>query len=74
MKANTPKTTGSKPQVKPKYPKMPTIENDFLTFFANLMIIKTMLCKFGYSEYWSKWAFNDMIDSAYLLMVQGYEI
>lgn len=57
-----------------KYPRMPKIENDFLLFFANIMLIKSLLNKFGYSKYWKVWNFNDCIDSAFLLLVRGYEI
>lgn len=67
---------GSRPKkpVKPKYPKMPDVGNYFITFFANLMLIKAVLSKYGYSEYWASWDFDKLIDSAFLLMVQGYEI
>lgn len=57
-----------------RYPKMPKIENTFLMFFANIMLIKSLLNKFGYSRYWKEWNFDNCIDSAFLLLVRGYEI
>jgi len=74
MIANAQTDKKPKKPKKPKYPKVPSIESDFLIFFTNLMLIKTMLFKFGYAEYWTKWDFYDLIDSAFLLMVRGYEV
>jgi hypothetical protein len=74
-KNNKPAKGGnSKKPVPPKYPKMPDVGNFFITFFANLMIVKAVLAKYGYSDYWSNWDFDKLIDSAFLLMIQGYEI
>ena len=74
MEAEARKAKGYVKPKEPKYPKVPTIESGFLTFYVNLMLIKTMLTKFNYTEQWSDWDFRDVIDSAFLLMVQGYEI
>ena len=75
MEANTKtKGKGMKKPKKPKMPKQPTIESTFIIFMVNLSLVKSLLFKYGYALHWPKWDLIDIIDTAFLLMVKGYEI
>lgn len=72
MTAEQRKVERKKPKV--KYPEMPMPKSAFFAFFTNLMLIKTLLFKYGYSDHWQSWDFEDCIESGYVLLLQGYEI
>lgn len=52
----------------------PDIESNYLKFTINFTIMKTLLFKFGYEKYWSKWSLFDLSDSALMLLVKGFTI
>lgn len=68
------KVKGEKRAKKPRKIPEPKIENAFLVFYANLMLVRALLCKYGYSYHWDTWNFKDLIETAFSLMVKGYTI
>ena len=68
------KEKGYKAPVKPREVKAPAVKSKFLAFSVNLMVLKTLLFKHGYSDYWSKWSLIKLCDVSLLLMVQGFTI
>lgn len=68
------KEKGYKAPVKPREVEAPIVESKFLAFSVNLMVLKTLLFKHGYSDYWNEWSLIKLCDVSLLLMIQGFTI
>ena len=59
---------------KPTHIEPPILKSGFLMFFIKLMNIKTTLAKYNYLQYWDKWNFLDLIDTAYIITTREIEV